>query len=139
MGMKRPGKGIAGSGSSTPTLQALTGTFTLAEDAAPGTVAGAIGGRTTGSTLSLFDAAGDRVALSGLNIVSGATGLDYETGTDHAFTVRETLAGATNTPRDTVLSLTVTDVAEGGGAPDAGLLDFSAGEQSGLLVVLEDF
>ncbi len=108
----------SGSGTALPegpapvTLGALGGTFTLSEDALANTVAGAITGRTTGSTLSLFDTAGNRVELSGLNILRGATGLDYETATSHSFTVRETLAGATNTPRDTVFSLTVTDVVE---------------------------
>lgn len=95
---------------SPATLAALSGTFTLAEDASAGTVAGALSGKTVGSTLSLADDAGGRVALSGSNVVRGATALDYDTATSHAFTVRETLAGATNTPRDTVLSLAVTNV-----------------------------
>lgn len=100
--------------SPSPTLNALTGTFSLAENATAGTSAGGLSGMTAGSTLSLVDDAGGRVALSGSSIVAGLTGLDYETATSHSFTVRETLAGATNTPHDTVLSLTVTDVAEGG-------------------------
>ena len=91
-------------------LSALTGTFSLAEDAAANDVAGAISGKTSGSTLSLADDAGGRVAISGTNIVRGATALDYETATSHSFTIRETLADSANSPRDTVLSLTVTNV-----------------------------
>jgi hypothetical protein len=95
------------------TLAALGGTFTLAESASSGAVAGALTGVTSGSTLSLVDDAGGRVALSGSNIVRGATALDYETATSHSFTVRETHADGSNSPRDTVFSLTVTDVADG--------------------------
>ena len=46
------------------------------------------------------------------NIITGATPTDYETATSHTITVRETLAGATNSPRDTVLTINVTDVTE---------------------------
>lgn len=94
------------------TLSALSGTFTLAENAAQNDIAGALSGKTSGSTLSLADDAGGRVALSGTNIVRGATALNYESATSHNFTVRETLADSANSPRDTVLSLTVTDVDE---------------------------
>lgn len=99
------------------TLSALSGTFSLAENAAPGAVAGAISGKSSGSSLSLTDDAGGRVALSGSNVVRGATVLDYETATSHNFTVRETHADGSNSPRDTVLSLTVTNVSEGGATP----------------------
>jgi hypothetical protein len=98
------------------TLAALGGTFSLAEDAAANAVAGALTGKTADSTLSLTDDAGGRVALSGTNVVRGATALNYEDFTSHSFTVRETLAGATNSPRDTVRTLNVTDVSEGGGS-----------------------
>lgn len=94
-------------------LVALGGTFTLPEDAAAGAVAGALTGKTTGSTLSLVDTAGNRVALSGTNIVRGSVALDFEAAASHSFTVRETLADSPNSPRDTVLTLTVTDVFEG--------------------------
>jgi hypothetical protein len=94
------------------TLSALSGTFSLPESANAGDIAGALSGKTSGSTLSLTDDAGGRVALSGGNVVRGATALDWETATSHSFTVRETLAGATNTPRDTVLSLGVSNATE---------------------------
>jgi len=93
-----------------PTLQVLTGAFSLAENAVAGAVAGAVGGKTVDSTLSVFADAGGRVALSGLNIIRGVTALDFETATSHSFTVRETLAGGANSPRDTVFSLAVTNV-----------------------------
>jgi hypothetical protein len=95
------------------TLGTLSGTFTLAESAAQGTVAGAIVGKTAASGIQLIDDAGGRVALSGTNIVRGATELDYESATSHSFTVREDHADASNQPKDTVLTLSVTDVGLG--------------------------
>lgn len=95
-----------------PTLAALGGTFTLPENASEGAVAGTITGNTAGSTLSLTDDAGGRVALSGTSVVRGSTSLDYETATSHSFTVQEVLAGATNTPLSSTLTLNVTDVLE---------------------------
>jgi hypothetical protein len=95
------------------TLGALTlSTSTIAENSVAGAVVGAIQGATAGSTLSLTDTAGGRFALSGTNIVAGATATDYETATSHSITLRETNADATNSPRDTVLSITVTNVLE---------------------------
>lgn len=110
-----------------PVLSTLTGTFSLPEDAIAGDVAGPLVGYTAGSTLSLVDDAAGHVALSGTNVVRGAAALDYETATSHSFTVRETLSGATNTPRDTVLTMTVTNVIETGNA---------AGQPIGLLLTL---
>lgn len=107
----------------TPTLKTLTGAFTLPEDAAPGASAGTLGGRTPGSTLSLADDAGGRVALAGTSIVRGATPLDHEAATSHGFTVRETLGGATNSPRDTAFTLAVTNIFE---APALAALSLSA-------------
>lgn len=96
-----------------PTLGDLSGTFTLPENATAGAQAGVVFGKRSGSTLTLPDDAGGRVAISGGNrIVRGATALNYESATSHSFTVRETLAGATGSPKDTVLSLTVTNVLE---------------------------
>src|SRR4051812_5540391 len=46
------------------------------------------------------------------NIVAGSVSTDYETAASHTITVRETLAGASNSPRDTVLTINVTDVAD---------------------------
>lgn len=105
----------------TVTLAALSLTpASIAESASIGTTVGATGNTTSGSTLSLTDDAGGLFALSGGNIVT-AGALDYETATSHSITIRETLSGATNTPRDTVLSITVTDVTEGGTLTSVGI------------------
>lgn len=77
------------------------------------TVVGAIVGATGGSTLSLIDDAGGRFALDGFNIVAGATATDYDTATSHNITLRETLADSSNSPRDSVVTITVTDSGEG--------------------------
>jgi hypothetical protein len=92
---------------------------TVAEDADVGTVVGAIQGTTDGSSLSLVDDADGLFAISGGNLVV-ASALDYETAASHDVTIRETLAGATNSPRDTELTVTVTDVDEA--APASGAL-----------------
>lgn len=105
------------------TLSALTGNFTLSEAAAQNAVAGTLSGQTAGSTLSIISNAGSRVALSGQNIVRGTVALDYEAATSHSFTVRETLAGATNSPRDTTFTLAVTNVLD---APTLAALSLSA-------------
>lgn len=96
----------------TVTPSALGGTFTLAENAAAGAVAGALTGVTTvGSTLSLVNSAGSRVALSGSNVVRGSVALDYETAASHSFTVRESNATFVSPGyNDSVLTLTVTNV-----------------------------
>lgn len=96
-----------------PALNALTMTAqTIAEGSAAGTVVGTIGATTGGSTLSLADDAGGRFAISGSDIVATGTPTDYETATSHNITIRETLAGASNNPRDTVKAITVTNVLE---------------------------
>jgi hypothetical protein len=82
----------------------------LAEDAAAAAVVGAVQRTSTGSTLALTDSAGSRFALSGGNVVRGATGLDYEAATSHQIILRETLAGAVNSPRDNVITIAVTNV-----------------------------
>ena len=90
-------------------LQRLGGTFTLSEDAAQGAVAGAITGQTEGSTLELIDTNNSRVALDGVNIIRGATSLNFEHMPSVSFIIRETLDGET---RDTTLTLEVTNVFE---------------------------
>lgn len=88
-----------------PTLNAVSlSAATVTASAPAGTTVGTIVGKTIGSTLSLIDDAGGMFALSGGTIVVGLTAL---TAGAKSITIRETLAGATNTPRDTVLSVTV--------------------------------
>jgi hypothetical protein len=95
------------------TLSALTlDADEIEEGAAEDTVVGAIVGRTLGSTLSLTGTASGRFKLTGTNIVAGATATDYETATSHNITIRETLADSPNSPLDTVIAITVTDVDE---------------------------
>ena len=99
--------------SAAPTLAALTlSASTIAENSAAGTVVGALSGRTNGSTLTLVNDASGRFAISGGNLVAGSTSTDYETATSHQIVVRETMAGYSNSPRDTTLTVTVTNVFE---------------------------
>jgi hypothetical protein len=81
------------------------------ENSAAGTTVGTLTGMTTGSTLSLTDSAGARFALDGNDIEAGATLTDYGTATAHDITVRETLVGSDNSPRDSVFTITVNNAA----------------------------
>lgn len=65
-----------------------------------------------GSQLELVDSAGGRVALVAGALVRGATAFDYETATSATVTIRETLEGAVNSPRQTTLTLNVTNTFE---------------------------
>jgi hypothetical protein len=83
------------------------------ENSANGTVVGTVGNFTAGSTYSLFNDAGGRFSLNtstGVVTVANSSLLDYETNTSHNITVRETLAGYSNSPKDTVLSVGVTNL-----------------------------
>lgn len=82
---------------------------TIAENSAAGTVVGAILGARPASTLTLVDSAGGRFAIAGANIVAAATATNFENATSHQITIRETLPGSTNSPRETVISITVTN------------------------------
>lgn len=106
----------------------------ISETASNGTQVGTLGGKTSGASYSLTVDAGGRFAINsstGVVTVANATLLDYETNTSHSITVRETLAGATNTPKDTVLSVSVVNV-------NAPVATAWAGS-SGTTVVDEDF
>jgi hypothetical protein len=106
-----PNAALRRAGSSALNLAALTlSASTIVEMAAEDTVVGSIVRRTAGSTLSLTDTAGGRFKLSGTTIVAGATATNFETGATHNITIRETLSGYDNSPRDTTLAITVTDV-----------------------------
>lgn len=96
-----------------PNLSAISlSAAVLAEGSAAGTVVGALLGKTSGSALALVDDAGGRLAISEGNLVAGATSTDFETATSHSVTVRETLADSANSPRETVLSITIGNVFE---------------------------
>jgi hypothetical protein len=92
------------------------------------TVVGPLANTSAGSTLSIptGEDAGGRFKLSGSNVVAGATPCNYEAATSHEITVRETHADGSNSPRDTILTINVIDVAEGGGPS----LDFSDADNS---------
>lgn len=94
------------------TLAALTlSDDEVSEDDAPGTVVGAIQNKSSGSTIVLTDDDAGRYAISGTNLVVGSTAL--VAGTD-SITIRETHADGSNSPRDTVLSVTVNEELEAG-------------------------
>jgi hypothetical protein len=86
------------------------------ENSAENTVVGTVLGLTSGSTPTLTDDDGGRFKLvhtGGDYIVkAGATSLDYEAAATRHITIRETLGAAYNTPRDTVLAISVNDVVE---------------------------
>lgn len=92
-------------------LAALTLTASVIDEgAAEDTAVGAVVGLTSGSTWDITGTAGGRFKKSGGNIVAGATATDYGAATSHDITLTETLAGANNTPRDTVITITVVDI-----------------------------
>lgn len=96
------------------TLGALSlSASSIAENSATGTLVGLIQGATPGSTLSIQSQERTNwFQLSGSQLQVGSGGIDYETDTSATVTIRETLAGASNSPRDTVFAITITDVAE---------------------------
>jgi hypothetical protein len=84
---------------------------TVAEDATEGTLVGNIVGATEGSTVTLqAQEDANAFAKDGNAIEVGSAGLDFETNPNPTITLREVLAGYTT--RDTVITITVTDVAE---------------------------
>jgi hypothetical protein len=96
------------------TLAALTlDDDTMVEASVEDTVVGALVGVSGGSILSMTDDAGGRFKLSVLNVVAGATATDYDIATTHNITVRETNADGSNSPRDTVIPITITQLGAG--------------------------
>lgn len=91
----------------SPTLAALSLSASSFVAGAPaGTVIGDIQGKTGGSSLSLVDDHAAAVAIAGGNLVVGASAPG--SAGNFSVTIRETLAGAGNSPRDTVLAIDVT-------------------------------
>lgn len=99
---------------------------------AENTVVGALQDLTSGSSRSLVDDAGGRFKLTGTNIVAGAVATDYDTATSHNITVRETHADASNSPRDSIIAITVLD--EVGGFVHS--MDFSDARNSGYVAAI---
>jgi hypothetical protein len=102
---------------STPTFNALTlSASTIAENSPAGTVVGTLQGTLPDYAPTLSNDAGGRFAIAsngsgGWNLVAGLVSTDYETATSHNVTVRQVGGDVVNSPRDTVLTVTVTDVA----------------------------
>ena len=95
-----------------PALAALTLSASSVSEASPiGTFVGIVQGRTPGAVLTLADDAGGRFVLVSGNILTLAE-LNYEAASSHGITLRETLGTATNSPRDTVITINVTDQEE---------------------------
>jgi hypothetical protein len=85
--------------------------LSVREDATISTVVGAITNKTTGSTLSLTVDGGGAFVLSGTNLLTNLP-LDFEATPSYSITIRETLAGAVGTPRDTSFTISVIDILE---------------------------
>lgn len=100
----------------TPTIPTLLNlslnTASVAENSANGTVVGTIQNKSASSVLSLVNDAGGRFALSGNDVVRTAVALNYEATPTNDIVVRETLAGASNTPHDNTITITTTNVLE---------------------------
>jgi hypothetical protein len=80
------------------------------EHASIGAVVGTIYNKQTGSTLSLTNDASGKFALSGNNIVVNAD-IEFTDAESYNITVRETLTGHVNSPRDTTIKVLIGDKA----------------------------
>lgn len=123
---------------SLPVLQPLGLSGAAArEGMAPGDAIGTVTGRTPGSTLVLADGAGARFALQGTTLVCGSTPLDFETARSHQIILRETHPASSGSPRDSVLTIAVSNVFE---RPDLAALTLSpstltAGQSATLSII----
>jgi hypothetical protein len=103
------------------TLAALTlSTSTIGVGSAQGVVVGTLLGVAGGSTRSLIDTNGGQFQIDGANIEVGATALTLGV---KSITVRETLADSSNSPRDSVIAITVVEAV----APDAPTITLTSG------------
>jgi hypothetical protein len=128
MGAQGRGFGRMGSGTGAgePVPIIALSSQSVAEDAATGSVVGALSVQNgSGSyTFTLTDDAGGLFAIDGDDLEVAAA-LNYETAPSHSITVEAD--NGVDTPISRAFTITVTDVAEGGG---------TAGEPIGLLLVL---
>lgn len=80
----------------------------ITEGTTAGALVGAIVARTTGSVLSLVDDAGGRFALDNQGrLIVAAVASDFESSERHGIVIRETLASAIGSPRETGIALTI--------------------------------
>jgi hypothetical protein len=106
--------------------------LTIAEDQPEGTKVGTITGATSGSTVTLHaQSNAGMFAKDGNDIEVGATPLDFETVPSPTVTLRETHADASNSPRDSVIGISVTDVSEGPPFVDLTLDNYDVDEATG--------
>jgi Protein of unknown function (DUF1800) len=80
------------------------------ENRAPGALIAAIGGGTAGSTITLIDDAGGRVAKTGINIVAGLVNIDFEATPTVTLKLRQAKTGFATL--DQRFTLTVNDLNE---------------------------
>ncbi len=98
-----------------PPLGSLTqAASSVVENTTAGTVITGILDKSPGSSLTLHDDAGGRFFLppNSTDIVAGLVAIDFETTPTLQVIVRETRAGAPNSPRDTVFNFSVSNVFE---------------------------
>jgi hypothetical protein len=87
---------------------------TILSGSAEDTFVGFLLNTTATSAITLTDSAGSRFKLvdggdGTWSIVAGSVATDHDVATSHHITVRETLAGYPNSPRDTTLTIQVTE------------------------------
>lgn len=82
----------------------------LQEAAAAGTHVGNVVGKAAGSTLTVLDDAGDKLALDGIAVEAGAVPTDYDNEQTLDITIRETHPDATNSPLDTILTVNIIEI-----------------------------
>jgi hypothetical protein len=112
------------------TLAALTlDDANVSLSASVGDLVGTLQDVSSGSTLSLIDTDGNQFALDGEDIEVGVGTLIEGV---QSITVRETHPDASNSPRDSIIAITVAEAA-GNGA------EFNVAENSYYIAVLEDF
>lgn len=104
--------GLVSSDAGLTLLPLTLSSSSIAEDAAIGTVIGTLQNGQPGSVYSLIDNAGGLIGRQGDDIEVAAA-LDFETAESHQITVREFNAAANPQSRDTILTITVTNIAEG--------------------------
>lgn len=115
IGKSKPNRSIAVTVLNNPlfpiTLQSLElSNYLVFENSATGTKVGDILNTVNGSGLSLVDNAGGRFSILNGALYTSTVKTDYETAQSHQITIRETYGS--NTIKDTVITVTVTNVFE---------------------------
>jgi hypothetical protein len=91
-----------------PDLNDLTlETNTIASGSGKDTLVGTLLGHTENSTVTMTDTAGSRFKVVDNQVYTGLVATSFASAESHNITVRETFAGASNSPNDTVLTVNV--------------------------------